>query len=420
MHVGWRLVVAALVSGFIAVGTAACGSSSSTNSAGSGSSSSSGGSASSTPAADTSSGACGTAKFTNPTDPDGVFAKLPAATQADYNGYEYPVYASKWDNWKPVGKSLSVGISWDEPTNDFAAGTLATVEAAVKQMPNVGKVTTLASAADTDIPAQIQQYESLLQQKPSLLILATTAGQPFVPLVAKAAKEGIPTISVLATVDSPDAVSVVPNTYLAALQTTESIVKQIGGKGNALMVQGIPGLSITTDATDGIEAVLKNCPDITTVGTITGGFQPAVAKAQAISFLGTHPQTINVALIGGGMSSGVISAFQQTGRTIPAMTDQSITKATAGYWLAHKASFKASISGGGAVAFGQLVNLVAEKMLAGDGLKVSSVVQPQPIITPSNISDWAQTSWTVSTPGTAPDPANAYDNPALVDPLFNK
>jgi ribose transport system substrate-binding protein len=315
---------------------------------------------------------------------------------------------------------LSIGISWDQPINDFAAGTLSTVEAAVKQMPNVGKVTALASAADTDIPAQIQQYESLLQQKPSLLILATTAGQPFVPLVAKAAQEGIPTISVLATVNSPDAVSIVPNTYLAALQTTENVVKQIGGKGNALMVQGIPGISITTDATNGINAVLKNCPNIKTLGTITGEFQPSVAKAQAISFLGTHPQTLNLVLIGGGMSSGVISAFEQTGRAAPAITDQSITKATAGYWLAHKSTFKASISGGGAVAFGQLVNLVTEKMLAGDGLKVSSVVQPQPIITPSDIGDWAQPSWTLSTPGTAPDPTSAYDNPALVDPLFNK
>ena len=424
MRNAWRLAVAVGLSGAVALGTAACGSSSSSsnNSAAAAAPASSPATASaSTPASTSSSptGSCGTATFKKPQDPDGAFAKLSKSVQEAYNGYEYPVYASKWTTWKP-SKPITVGISWDQPTNDFAAGTLATVENAVKAMPGVTKVVAQASASPTDIPGQIQQFESLLQQKPTMIIFSGTEGQPFVPLVEKAAKEGIPTISVLATVNSPDTVSVVPNTYLAALQTTEQVVKDVGGKGNALIVQGIPGLSINTDALNGIHAVLTNCPNIKVVGTLTGQFQPSVAKAQTISFLGTHPETVNAAFASGGVASGIISAFQQTGRSAPAITEQSVTKATLGYWSAHSSSFKAAATYGGASAFGQLVVMTARNMLAGDGVKVSSVVQPQPLVTSKTLSQSTGQGWSISTPGTASTPASVNNDAGLIKPLFNK
>lgn len=425
MPKGWRSLVAACVSGGLAMSIAACGSSSGSNAsaaaaAGGGASSTASSTASTASSGGSSGGACGTTAYVKPQDPDGVLAKMPAATKQSFNGYAYPVYASKWATWKPSGKNLTIAMDWTQPTNDFAAQTLQTVESSLRATPGVSKVTVQAGAGVTDIPAQVQQYQSLLQQKPTMILLSASAGQPFVSLVKKAAAEGIPTLSVLTNVNSPDAVTVVPNTYLAAVQTAESVVKSIGGKGNALIVQGIPGLSINTDALNGIKAVLANCPNIKTAGTVTGMFQPSVAKAQVLSFLGTHPQGVDAAFASGGVGSGILSAFSSTGRKAPAVTEQAVTKATLGYWLAHKSGFTAAATGGGAAAFGQLVSMVAKDMLAGNGIKISSVLQPQPLVTNANVSQWGQSGWTLSTPGTAVDPAGTYNNAALVKPLFNK
>lgn len=411
MPITWRSVGAACTALVLAAGVAACGSSSSNDS---------GSSPSGSKAASASLGSCGTIPFVKPADPNGVFKALPKSAQRNFNGYAYPLYASKWANWKPPAGKLKIGITWTQPANDFAAGTLATVTNQLKALPNVGKVTVVDGAGLTDIPAQIQQYQSLLQQKPDMIIADVTVAQPLMPLVEKAAAEGIPTISPLGTFNTADVVSVVPNTWLGAAQTTAAAVKAIGGKGNALIAQGIPGLSINTQALAGMKAVLKNCPNIKVVGTVTTNFQPSVAKAQVISFLGTHPQPINAVFGAGGVATGVISAFTSTGRPVPAVTEQAGVKGALGYWLAHKSTYKGSETGGGAVAFGSLVSLVAKKMLHGDGIKVSSVVQPQPLITSANIGQWAQPSWTLSTPGTAADPAGTYNNEAVANPLFKK
>jgi ribose transport system substrate-binding protein len=362
---------------------------------------------------------CGTTPYVAPGDPDHVLQKLPKSAQANYNGYGSTVYASAWSHWKPKGK-LTVAVSWSQPVNDFAADTYATLVAQLKQDPRIGKVIATDSAGYTDVPAQIQQYQTLLQEKPDLIIADVAAGAPFVSLVTQAGQEGIPTISTLNTITTKYSVNVVPNTYLAAVQTTETALKEIGDKGNVLEVQGIPGLSINTAALDGFNAVIQRCPNVTTLGPVTGDYSPAAAQGVVQQFIATNPQPIAAVLSSGGMSTGIITAFQQAGRAVPPVAEQAATKGTLGYWLANKSSYKGSATGGGALVFGSLAASVAERMIAGDGVKVTDIAQVQPLITDKNIGKWANGSWTLQTPGTAPDPPGTTDNSALLKPLFNK
>ena len=60
-----------------------------------------------------------------------------------------------------------------------------------------------------------------------------------------------------------------------------------GDKGNVLDVHGIPGVFADSGIYDGINDVLKNCPNIKTVGSVVGQFVPSVAKAVTLEFLGS-------------------------------------------------------------------------------------------------------------------------------------
>lgn len=368
----------------------------------------------------TSGGAsCGTVPYKAPSDPDGAFAALPKSTKQAYNGYSDPVRKSTWANWKPKQKKATVAISWTQPTNDFAATALKVLKADLQKDPAVGKVVALSGPATGDIPAQLQQYQSLVQQDPDLIVLNVSAGEPFVKPVAAAAKKGIPTVSVLTSVPSADAVTVVPNTYLTEAQVMAAQVKAIGGKGTMLAVHGIPSLSIDKDAADAFKAVLANCSEIDVVGSVTGNFVPSQAKSAVIKFLSTHPQQIDAVAAFGGMATGIISAFQQTGRSVPSVSEQAALKGMLGYWLKHRDSFKGADSGGGAEESAHLFSAVVSKMIAGDGIKVNAVTFAQPVIDASNLEKWADSKWSLDTPGTASGPGDYLHIDRTLAPLFN-
>ena len=85
------------------------------------------------------------------------------------------------------------------------------------------------------------------------------------------------------------------------------------GKGNVLIVDGIPGLSIDTDILAGAQQVFKAC-EIHIVGQVTGKFDPTIAKTQVLTFLSAHPGTINGVFQVSDMAPGIFSAFAQVGR----------------------------------------------------------------------------------------------------------
>lgn len=368
----------------------------------------------------TQTGACGTVPTRLPADPDGVFAKLPAALQAGYNGYSTPVHASPWTDWKPPAGGAVIGISWTAPVNDYAADTLNSIKAALSSFPGVKNVIVLAGANQGDVTAQLQQFQSLVQQRVNLIIAASGTGGPFVSAVDGAAKQGIPTVSAFNTIPTKNAVNIVPNNYLAAAQTAAAAIKAAGDSTTVLKVHGIQGISIDGDAFRGFDDVLQNCPKVKVAGEVTGDFVPAQAKSQVLRFLSTHPGKLGVVLQSGGMSTGIIGAFTSTGRPVPTVNDVAALKGSLGYWRANKKTYTGTASGGGAEAYAQLLSGVVQGMVAGNGVLISEFVQTQPLIDQNNIDTWAQPDWDLQTAGTAPDPAGTFDNGPILTAGFQK
>jgi ribose transport system substrate-binding protein len=402
------LVLVAMLAGVLAI--AACGSSSisSSSSSSSASTSAAGGAATSSSSATTAAAtaACGSILQQMPSDPDGVLAKLPASVQASYNLYPQAVHASAWSNWKPKhGPPYSVYFSPGNTSTPFIQDFLNQFNALKAKSNVITKVVTQDS--NDSVQTQIQQIQQAIQDKVDIMVVLPLSPAADAPVLEAAGKAGIPVIAPINAASSPYVVGLNGNIVLEGAKLAQSFVQQLGGKGNILAVHGIPGVEADSGIYQGANDVFKSCPNIKTIGSIVGQFVPSVAKTATLEFLTAHPQSIDGAIQTGGMATGIIQAFLQTGRKVPVIADVGATPGALAYWAAHASSYKGVALG---IAPNDLTNAtwnVALGLLAGRGLKISDISAEPLIVTAANLSQWVQPGWGLTTPiAYAQGPAN--------------
>jgi len=356
-----------------------------------------------------------------PADPNGVAAKLTGAAKAGMGGYPGTVYKSPWSHFKPkAGPPWVIGMSNNEG-NLNAVDVLKGLNEEAKLNPGlVKKIITTTPPTPNDVPTQIQQMRSLVQDKVNLII--STLGSPTAlnGVIQQAAADNIPVISLLGQSTSKDAVNLQPNPIQLGYYGAKGLLTAMGsGKGPVLMVDGIPGLSIDTDILKGANAVFKAChTDI--VGEVTGKFDPTIAKTQVLTFLSAHPGTINGVFQVSDMAPGIFSAFAQVGKPVPPVDDIGAPAASLVYWKQHEPKYKGSGVAIPAIKDGTYSMAVALAMLQGDGVKITDVPFAPPVIDTANLSQWIEPGWTASTNALGDGPPSAVPITSLLDTYFAK
>jgi len=227
---------------------------------------------------------------------------------------------------------------------------------------------------------------------------------------------------VLNDIADSNAVNVVPNSVLGGAELAQFVVMQAQGKGLVMFLHGIPGVSIDTDTANGANAVLKQCPSITTNESIVTQFAPPVAKQQMLSFLNTHTEPVAGVITAGPFTAGVIQAFLQAGKAVPPITNNGLDEGGLGYWNQHKDTFNGVALANTPNGLASAVAQVAHKMLNGDGVKINTLSINPPVATTVNLSQYVTVdpSWTINTVGSAIGPADAYVSQAYIDSIFTK
>jgi ribose transport system substrate-binding protein len=357
-----------------------------------------------------------------PGDPDGTAASLTGAAQAAMGGYPGTVYASPWTNFKPKqGPPWKIGMSNNEG-NLNAQDVLKGLQQEAALNPGlVSGIVTTTPPTPNDVATQIQQMRSLIQQHVNLII--STLGSPTAlnAVIDQAAAANIPVISLLGQSTDKNAVNLQPNPIQLGYYGARGLLTAMGtGSGNVLIVDGIPGLSIDTDILKGAQQVFNAC-GTHIVGTVTGKFDPTIAKTQILTFLSGHPGTIDGVFQVSDMAPGIFSAFQQVGRTVPPVDDIGAPAASLLYWQEHeKSGYKGSGVAIPAVKDGTYSMAVALAMLEGDGVKITDVPYAPPVITSANLSQWIEPGWTASTNALGDGPPSAVPITSLLQTYFNK
>lgn len=386
--------------------------------------SSSGRSSSAQPAATTSATKCGSYRLVSGGDPDGIIAALPKDQRAKFDGFPYPVRKSPWHNWKPRKKArYKVGIEWSGTVSDYQATTTRKMRSLLEASPLVGKSNVIfqSVANNTDAAGQLAQFNSLILKKPDIILLQPIQSDIYIKAIARAAKAGIPVLTVNQYVNARSAVTLAVNYVGATAPVMSRLVGLMGGKGNLLKVRTVPGVDTDNQVDKAVTAVLKNCPNIKTVGQVYGFFANPAAKGEVLKFLAGQPDRIAGVAQYSGMGAGVIQAFESTGRPVPPIGDVGSVNGSLGWWLQHKSTYKGvAINGGGPGATASTVIEVALRMLKGKGVKSSAILGGSPLITTSNLSDWGKASSPLTDFRVPDGPPGAFITSKQLDSYFTK
>ncbi len=252
--------------------------------------------------ASSDSAECGTVPTVEPNDPDGLLDGLSEDIQTAFNGWPDLIEASAWADLESqvADGPITVGYLQQDSGSPAAAALREEIERLFEESKAAGEVAALiietpgGTGGDVTAADQVRSYEQLVSKGADIIIAQPLSGEALVAAVNSAGEKGVPTVSFTGYIASPYALNITPNPFDAVAQAVARGVELIGGEGNALIVQGIEGMTVNTSSVAAAEQVLAYCPDITVVGKPAGSFNDPGAKSAVVTFLASHPEQIDL------------------------------------------------------------------------------------------------------------------------------
>jgi ribose transport system substrate-binding protein len=184
-------------------------------------------------------------------------------------------------------------------------------------------------------------------------------------------------------------------------------------------MRALAGAAVDNQTNEGWDAVVRSCPGMKVGGELYGAFSESGAKSEMLKYLATHPQKIDAVTTLAGESVGTLQALKQTGRSIPPFAEVGMDKGFLGYWQQNQSTYHASSTSLPPVPAARALHEISMRMLAGQGVKLNTLVAENPVITDANLSDWADPSWTLNTPGTVSGDPQSFMPSSFINDFFN-
>jgi len=161
---------------------------------------------------------------------------------------------------------------------------------------------------------QIQQMRQLVDQGVDAIIVCCSNPTALNQTVQYAYERGVPVFSFTGYLTSPYSVNSSVNYQLAGYEIGKWMAEEIDGKGNVLVVEGIPGTSGSDSQHRGVLAGLAEYPDVKVAGEIAGMWTDQIAQGEVQKWLATNPGKLDGITVQSAAEMGVLRALQQSGR----------------------------------------------------------------------------------------------------------
>ena len=174
--------------------------------------------------------------------------------------------------------------------------------------------------AQQDNSKQIAQIETLIRQKPSLLIVAPNERAPLTEVMGKAVAAGIPVICLERDITAPNYTTYigVDNTaigWMAAQFIRDELARRNGArKGKVVEIRGLLGVEAQTERHEGAMKVFKENPDIQVVHEAVADWLQSNARERMLEILRAEPKIDVVYAHNDPMAVGAYLAARELGR----------------------------------------------------------------------------------------------------------
>lgn len=280
--------------------------------------------------------------------------------------------------WKIGFASTYAGNTWQATALDEIVNKLS---AKAKEDGLVSEL--VVTQADFKDAVQIQQMRQMVDDGVNAIIICCSNVTAFNPTIEYAWSKGVPVFVFSGYVTSPYAISVAANHMQGGYDMGKWLADEMGGKGNIVLVSGVPGTA-SSDAFDtGAKKALEAYPDIKIIGEISGKWTDQVAQTELQKFLATNPQQVDGILTQAAQENGVLNAMLQSGRPMVPITLGGEASAAC-YWRKHPDWISKSFHIWPPAREMDQVWDVMLRTLDGQGPKVQSMLRP---VLPYTIED---------------------------------
>lgn len=185
-----------------------------------------------------------------------------------------------------------------------------------------------------DSATELSNMEDLINKGVDLILINPTDSEAVGSAVAAANEAGIPVITLDRSANKGDVVCHIASDNVAGGKLAgDFIVKKLGGKGNVVELEGVPGASAAIDRGKGFnEAIAKS--NIKVVAKQTANFNRAEGLSVMENILQAQPEINAVFAHNDEMALGALEAIKASGRDIMVVgfdaTDDAVKAVKAG------------------------------------------------------------------------------------------
>jgi ribose transport system substrate-binding protein len=215
-----------------------------------------------------------------------------------------------------AGNGKKVKIAFSAPAADH--GWIAAITTFAKQQADSYKdVEFIATEGAADAAAQVAQVESLIARKPDVLVILPTDGSALTQVAEEAMAKGIAVVNVDREFSSPSAFRTLigGDNYGIGMQAGNYIADQLKCSGNVVEIQGIAGISVTTDRSKGFRDAIKRCNGkLKVVASQPADFDPVKGQNVMANILQAQKSIQAVYTHDDDMAQGVVAAINEANR----------------------------------------------------------------------------------------------------------
>lgn len=213
-------------------------------------------------------------------------------------------------NTNSTEKKFKIGISIPAADHGWTAGVKYWAEEEAKKHPEVEF--DIQTAADPS--KQITQLEAMATKKVDAVVILATESAPVTPTAKKLKEQGIFIVNVDRGFTEPIAdIFLAGDNKKFGEMSAEFMAKKLNGKGNILILEGIP-CTVNTDRVESAKKVFAKFPDIKILASQSGMWNQQKAQDVMQTMLTTYKQVDAIWAQDDDMALGAEKALKAAGR----------------------------------------------------------------------------------------------------------
>ena len=186
------------------------------------------------------------------------------------------------------GEKFKIFLSMSYIGNDWQAEATNMLQAMALHPSYRDKVDLKVQVAGPNAQKQIQQINSMVQAGADAIVVYPISPTALNGAVKNACAKGVMVIAYDSIIEEPCAYNVHIDQNEWGRLSAEWLVEKLGGKGDILMITGVPGTTVDTKRNESAREVFAKHPDIKIVGEAPGMWSQAVARTEISKILATR------------------------------------------------------------------------------------------------------------------------------------